>query len=140
LPRSGRCAPSFIWLAGQPGFRSHLSHADADYFNLLEKESRIAKASIDKPTPTLEQIRHMLSGMPATTPIEQRNRALIAFALLTGGRYGAIVSLKLKHLDLGEGKVVQDAREVKTKFSLRPGSFRLATTSGTSSPLRSTCS
>src|SRR5258706_2378905 len=50
----------FVWLAGQPGFRSHLSQADADYFNLSEKESRIAKATGDRPVPTLEQIQHVL--------------------------------------------------------------------------------
>ena len=34
----------FHWLAGQPGFRSRLSYSDADYFNLSEKDTRIAKA------------------------------------------------------------------------------------------------
>jgi integrase/recombinase XerD len=42
---------------------------------------------------------------------------LIAFALLTGARDGAIASFKLKHIDVIEGKVIQDAREVRTKFS-----------------------
>lgn len=35
---------------------------------------------------------------------------------LTGARDGAVASLKLKHLDLAAGCVVQDAREVATKF------------------------
>ena len=66
--------------------------------------------------PTLEQIRYVISTMPSATDIERRNRTLIAFELLTGARDGAIASLKLKHIDLIEGKVEQDAREVKTKF------------------------
>ena len=41
----------------------------------------------------------------------------MAFALLTGARDSAIASMKLKHVDLIEGRVHQDAREVKTKFS-----------------------
>ena len=41
---------------------------------------------------------------------------MVAFILLTGARDGAVVSLKLKHVDLAEGCVVQDAREVATKF------------------------
>ena len=49
--------------------------------------------------------------------IERRNRALVAFTLLTGARDSAIASMKLKHVDLIEGCVHQDAREVKTKFS-----------------------
>lgn len=107
----------FHWLAGQQGFRKRLSYSDADYFNLSEKEARIAKARRERPGPTLEQIRHVLRGMPAETEIERRDRALIAFAILTGVRDGALASLKLKHVDAVEGRVEQDAREVKTKFS-----------------------
>jgi len=107
----------FHWLAGQSGYRSRLTYADADYFNLSDKETRIAKASSEKVVPTVEQVLHVLSCMPTLAEIDLRNRALIAFTLLTGARDGAIVSLKLKHLDIAEGKLVQDAREVKTKFS-----------------------
>jgi integrase len=55
--------------------------------------------------------------MPAATEIDRRNRALIAFAILTGARDGAIASFKLRHIDVAEGKIDQDAREVRTKFS-----------------------
>ena len=54
---------------------------------------------------------------PASTDIELRDRALIALALLTGVRDGALASLKLKHIDLAQRRLDQDAREVKTKFS-----------------------
>ena len=67
--------------------------------------------------PTLEQIKHVLSTMPSDSEVEQRNRTLIAFTLLTGARDSAIASMKLKHVDLTEGCVYQDAREVDTKFS-----------------------
>ena len=107
----------FHWLAGQPGYRSHLTYADADYFALSEKESRIAKTTYERRVPTLEQIRHVVQDMPATTDIELRNRALIAFTLLTGARDGAIASLKLKHVDMEQQRLLQDAREVRTKFS-----------------------
>jgi len=50
------------------------------------------------------------------TDIERRNRALIAFTILTGARDSAIASIKLKHIDLIHRGVKQDAREVKTKF------------------------
>ena len=107
----------FQWLAMQPGYRSRLTAADADYFSLSEKETRIAKATLERPVPTIEQILHVLQGMPADTGIDLRNRAVIAFTLLTGARDGAIASLKLKHVDVVAGKVMQDAREVRTKFS-----------------------
>jgi integrase len=107
----------FIWLAGQPGYKSKIAYADADYFNLPEKDVRIAKASRQKPVPTLEQVHHVLATMPAITDLEKRNRALVAFAILTGARDGALASLRLKHVNLPEGVVDQDARDVRTKAS-----------------------
>lgn len=107
----------FIWLAGQPGFKRSMAYSDADFFNLSEKDVRIAKAAREKAVPTLEQVHHVLAAMPAGTDIEKRNRALVALALLTGARGAALASLKLKHVDLQQGCVHQDAREVKTKNS-----------------------
>ena len=107
----------FVWLAGQPGYKSHLRYGDADYFNLAETEVRIAKAVRHKPFPSLEQVHHVLSVMPSATDIEKRNRALVAFALLTGARDGALASFRLKHVDLEQQRVDQDAREVRTKAS-----------------------
>ena len=107
----------FVWLAGQPGYKSRISYSDAEYFNLSVKETRIAKAVRPTRVPTLEQIRHVIHAMPATTEIEKRDRALIAFTILTGARDGAIASFKLRHIDLAEGKLDQDARQVRTKFS-----------------------
>jgi site-specific recombinase XerD len=107
----------FVWLAGQPGYKSRLSYGDADYFNLAEKDVRIAKAARHKTFPSLEQVHHVITAMPTGTSIEQRNRALVAFALLTGARDGALASFRLKHVDLVQGSVDQDARDVKTKAS-----------------------
>jgi integrase len=51
----------------------------------------------------------------SSTRSELRNRALAAFAILTGARDGALASLKLKHVDLAQGHVFQDGRTVTTK-------------------------
>ena len=107
----------FFWLAGQPGYKARLQYSDADYFNLADKDTRIATAQRERKEPTLEQIKHVIATMPDGSEIERRNRALMAFALLTGARDAAIASMKLKHVDLKEGCVHQDARDVKTKFS-----------------------
>jgi integrase len=107
----------FHWLADRPGYRSRLSYSDADYFNLSEKETRIAKAHRDQRAPTIAQIEHVIETMPANSDIERRNRALIAFILLTGARDSAVASFRLKHVDVAAGKVIQDAREVRTKYS-----------------------
>jgi integrase len=106
----------FQWLSGQPGYKSRFQYSDAEYFNLSDKDVRIATAQREQEVPTLEQIKHVISTMSANTEIECRNRALIAFTLLTGARDSAIASMKLKHIDLTANSVTQDAREVNTKF------------------------
>jgi integrase len=93
----------FIWLADKPGYKSRIGYSDAEYFRLSDKDVRIASARRDKPVPTLEQIHHVLATMPHATDIEKRDRALASF--------------KLKHVDLNAGRLDQDARDVKTKFS-----------------------
>lgn len=67
--------------------------------------------------PTPEQIESVLERSPVATVIERRNRAIIAFTWLTGVRDGALVTLKLRHVDLEKQLVDQDPREVKTKNS-----------------------
>ncbi|MES1976711.1 MAG: tyrosine-type recombinase/integrase [Pseudomonadota bacterium] len=107
----------FHWLAGQPGYKSRFQYSDADYFNLSEKDVRVATAKREQSVPTVDQIKHVIATMPTGSEIQRRDRALMAFTLLTGARDSAIASMKLKHIDLQAGCVHQDAREVKTKFS-----------------------
>lgn len=90
----------FQWLAGQPGYKSRLRYSDADYFNLSDKDTRVATARREKTCPTMEQVKHVIARMPQDSDIERRNRALIAFTLLTGARDSATASMKLKHVDL----------------------------------------
>jgi integrase/recombinase XerD len=107
----------FQWLAMQPGYKSRINYNDTEYFNLSEKDTRVANAKRRKPVPSTEQIIHVLDNMPVSTAIEKRNKALIALTLLTGARDSAIASLKIKHINLYEKSLFQDAREVNTKFS-----------------------
>ena len=107
----------FQWLAMQSGYKSRISYTDTEYFNLSDKDTRIATARRETAVPTLEQIKHVIETMPSNTEIERRNRSLIAFTLLTGARDSATASMKLKHIDMVNNCVFQDAREVKTKFS-----------------------
>ena len=113
----------FQWLAGQPGYKSRLKYSDAEYFNLSEKETRIATTRREKAFPTLDQVKHVIALMPDSSEIERRNQSLIAFALLTGARDSAIASICLKDVDLASDSVYQDARHVKTKFSKSISTF-----------------
>lgn len=105
----------FHWLAGQPGYKSRIAYSDAEYFNPTANDSRIATAKRERPVPSMEQIRHVISSMNIETDIEKRNRALIAFAILSGARDDAIASMSIRHVDLAQRTVFQDARTVRTK-------------------------
>jgi len=107
----------FQWLYSQVGYKSKINYTHTEYFNLSEKETRIATAKRSKPIPTIEQIKHVLNSLPSNTVLEKRDQALIAFTLLTGMRDKAIASLKIKHINLEDDVVFQDARDVNTKFS-----------------------
>ena len=105
-----------IWLSEQKGYRNRIVRTDADYFRPSRRDEAIARAPRSIPVPSVDQIRTMVAAMPATTPIERRNRALVAFTVVTGARDNATASLRLKHLDLGDRRLFQDARDVRTKF------------------------
>ena len=106
----------FLWLAEQKGHRLAFVRSDAEYFSLPANDVRIAKAVHNRPIPTLEQVREVILSMPSASEIEKRDQAVVAFTLLTGARDGATISFRIKHVDLSNKRVNQDAREVHTKF------------------------
>ncbi len=107
----------FQYLVTQKGYRAKINYSDIEYFNLSEKDTRIANAKRKRNVATIEQIMQTLEVMPCSTAIEMRDRALVAFILLTGARDSAVASAKIKHIDIAEQSFYQDAREVNTKFS-----------------------
>ncbi|AOG06288.1 tyrosine-type recombinase/integrase [Bosea sp. RAC05] len=107
----------FVWLADEDGYRSRIKRSDADYFNLGRRQTAIARTVRDVEGPTIDQVRRVVETMPHATEVEMRDRAVMAFAMLTGARDNAIASVRMKHLDLAKSVVVQDARDVRTKAS-----------------------
>lgn len=122
----------FQWLAGRPGYKSRLKYTDGEFFNLSEKETRIATARREKKFPTLEQVKHVIGAMPSRSKIEQRDRALVAFTLLMGARDSAIASMKLKDVDLASTKTLAKLTPRTAKL-LRHTSSRSVTRFGKSS-------
>lgn len=107
----------FFWLAHLQGFKSHIAYSDADYFNLSDKDVAIANARREKQVPTLAQVERALAAMSVETALERRNRAVIAYAVVTGARVAALASFRLSDVNMDECFVEQDARHVRTKFS-----------------------
>jgi integrase len=65
----------------------------------------------------MQDIERLLAAMPSESAIDKRNRAIVAILFLTGARVGAVASLRIKHLDLTRRMLLQDPREVRTKFA-----------------------
>ena len=105
----------FIWLAREPGYKSHIAYSDADYFNLADKDVAVARARREPKPPTPEQMRRVLNAMPAATVLERRDRAVVAFAAVTGARVRALTTFPLGAVDPSLGTVEHDARLVRTK-------------------------
>lgn len=113
------------WLSRQDGYKRQIKLDDVDYLSLSDKDVRAANSPMEKDFPTLVMVEDVIAKMSHTTPIEKRNRALVAACALTGMRGGALASLKLKHFQKRRMLIVQDPREVNTKFSKLINSFIL---------------
>lgn len=107
----------FSWLSNQDGYRRSITSQLYNHFNSPRHLVEMAGAAAQKFVPTADQLRTMLEEMPANMPAQRRDRAMLAALFLFGVRDGALISLRLKHVDIDRKQVFQNAREVKTKFS-----------------------
>lgn len=105
------------WLHGRREYRNRIIPENIDYLSLTQGQERQAHASGPKKYAILEEYRKALFAMPTGTEIERRDQALMALLLLTCMRDAAVVSLKLKDIDIARKHVFQDPRHVKTKKS-----------------------
>ncbi|WP_319825809.1 tyrosine-type recombinase/integrase [Thalassovita sp.] len=112
-----------LWLSQQEGFRSKIRASDAEYFNLSRRDEAEARAAPHRAAPSVNQAQRALALMPDGTPRQMRDKAVFALLCLTGIRVAALISLRVKHIDLDEKSVDQDPREVATKFGKRIDTF-----------------
>ena len=107
----------FKWLCRQNGYKRSVCLNDINYFNLSDKDMQIARSSMPKRIPTLSQLKLVVEKMPFETDIQKRNRAIVAFLILTACRGKVLTTLKIKHVCLETERVDQIPQEVETKFS-----------------------
>ena len=108
----------FVWLSAQPDYREKVIKADADFLRLSKKDMQVVLTSTSQNIPTLDEVKKVVESIEPTTEINMRDRALICFALITGCRISAIISLKMKSFDKQKMLIYQNPAEgVKTKNS-----------------------
>lgn len=106
----------FLWLAIHPKYVRKIDGRAVEYLRLSNNDNRAARASRDKIPPTIEELKKALNAMPFETDIEKRDRAIFAFMILTCVRDDALVSLRMKDVDIAQKTVWQDPKHVRTKF------------------------
>lgn len=108
----------FAWLSDQPSFRNKVLKNDIEFLRLSKKDALIARSGTTKTMPTFEDVRKIIENIDVKNEIDMRDRALISFALITGCRISAIVSLKMKNFDKEKKLIDQNPRDgVRTKNS-----------------------
>lgn len=112
-----------LWLAQQDGFKKRIRLADADYFSLSRRDEAEARAAPARPSPSISQAKRALAEMGSDTPRDLRDKAIFSLLCLTGVRVAALISLRIKHIDLEEKSLVQNPREVNTKFAKHIDTF-----------------
>jgi len=113
----GNLKAFFTWLSDQEGYRRSITGRLYNHFNSPRRLVELAGAAAEKFVPTADHLRTILEKMPANTPAQRRDRAMLATLFLFGVRDGGLISLRLKHVDIARKQVFQDAREVDTKFN-----------------------
>lgn len=110
----------FRWLSDQSGYKNRLSKTDIEYLRLSKSDARIARQGTTRQMPTLDEAKTIIKSIRICNEIDKRDRALICFALITGMRISAIVTLKMKNFDAKKKLIDQNPGDgVKTKNSKR---------------------
>ncbi|MDZ4724429.1 MAG: site-specific integrase [candidate division Zixibacteria bacterium] len=107
----------FSWLAEQPGFKKKISLDAVSYLSLDLRKTQEVLNPVDRPFPSLEYVLKLVHSIIGDTEIARRDRAIIAFLLLSGMRFSALISLPMGCFDPHSLRIDQDPRRgVKTKF------------------------
>lgn len=108
----------FGWLSWQAGYKSKITPDIIDYLRISEKEERIATQYTPRNFPPLEYVIKLAGSIKINSEVDLRDRALIAFTLLSGMRDKAIVTLPLGCFNEQSSRIEQNPRKgVETKFS-----------------------
>ncbi len=108
----------FTWLTEQPDYRKSIRKTDVDFLRLSKKDARIATSGTTKRIPTFDEARKVIESIEIENEIDQRDRAILSFALITGMRISAISTLRMKNFDRESELIDQNPGDgVQTKYS-----------------------
>ena len=115
----------FTWLSGQPEYRNKVLKNEIEFLRLSKGDARIARAGTTRAMTSFDEAKKIIETIAATNEIDMRDRAMICFALTTGCRIFAIVSLRMKNFDKerllihqnpGDGVHTKNSKTILTTF------------------------
>jgi integrase len=107
----------FGYLSSQAGYKSKITPDSISFLSLEKKKVREAIAPKNVEYPSLEYVKQLAGSIEIKTEIDRRDRALIAFLVLSGMRDKAVATLPLGCFDREKLEIRQYTREgVETKF------------------------
>ncbi|HTR18737.1 MAG TPA: site-specific integrase [Candidatus Paceibacterota bacterium] len=115
----------FTWLSGQPDYRNKVLKNEIEFLRLSKGDARIARAGTTRATPSFDDAKKIIEGIEIKNEIDRRDRAMISFALTTGCRIFAIISLRMKNFDKekrlihqnpGDGVHTKNSKTILTTF------------------------
>ena len=122
--RAAHLKSFFEWVCNKPAFK-RLDQMLPAYFELPRGALSEDLENPPKPYPTIEEALQIVSEMSADSPIQRRDRAIVAMAFVFALRSGALITLRGKHFDPDTWIVDHDGRTIrgKNKKSFRVYAF-----------------
>lgn len=107
----------FEWLSDKPSYKSKIKQEDIDLLSISNNETNQIARKINLDYPTFEQAKQIVESIEIKNEIDKRDKAMISFAILTGIRVSALMTITLGSIDIDKMMVHQFVREgVQTKF------------------------
>ena len=111
----------FEWLSRQKSYERSIQYDDVQYFTHSRNDRNRAQATGYQESYTIEEIISTIRKMPADTPIEMRNKAMLSLALLTTPRISALQSARIGSIkyfrEFDAWAFVQNPNWITTKFA-----------------------
>ena len=109
----------FLWLCTQPCYKQTKLLNLTSYFKPNRLEDNVSSISDVRDCPHIEYVLKLCNSITIKCELDLRDRALIAFLLLTGMRIGAVISLPYSNIDKETLIIYQDPKNMNIKLNWR---------------------
>jgi len=105
----------FQYLALEGHLKKKHAHKAVHALRLSERDRRAGQSRKPVKFHSVQAYKDAINAMPKVTAIDRRNRAILAFLLLTAARDGAMITMTLGLVDIAKREAIQDPDIVHTK-------------------------